>query len=131
MAGVLDDNAGSARMFFFPFGHNHGRAFFDGLPDEVMAVAFFATHCHEQAIPLYTARVIRDAFHRAIRWPDDFANGNRSEKRFELHEVSACGCQALNGAEHWLRQLAPLEWLCELPHAVRDRDRDRKSTRLN
>src|SRR3984893_19557064 len=116
-------------IFLFPCGHNHGRAFFDGLPDEIVAVALFAAHCHEQAIPLYTARVIRDAFHRAIRWADDFANGNRGEKSFELHEVSACECQALNGAEHWLRQLAPLEWLCAFPDVALDRERARPSRR--
>src|SRR5260370_36823773 len=62
----------------------------------------FAAQCHEEAIPLHTARVIRDAFHRAISWADDFANGSRGEKSFELHEDGPFLCPGVNGAEGWL-----------------------------
>src|SRR5438067_3645447 len=87
-----------------------------------MAIAFFATQGQEESIPLHTARVIRDAFHRAINWADDFANGSRGEKNFELHEGPPVLGQGVNGAKNWLRQLAPREWLGESPHAAQDRD---------
>src|SRR5262249_12633276 len=58
----------------------------------------------------------------AISWADDFANGNRSEKGFELHEGPPFLGQGVNGAKNWLRQLAPQARLCGSPHAAQDRD---------
>ena len=81
-ARVLDHQTGGARMFLLPFRHDHRCAFFDGLIDELVAIAFLTAQCHEHAIPLHTPRVIRDAFHRAIKWPDDLARGNRGEREF-------------------------------------------------
>jgi hypothetical protein len=66
-------------MFFLAISDNHRSAFFDGLTDEFVAVHFFAPDCHEKAIPLHSPRVIRDAFHWAIKRPDDLANWNRGE----------------------------------------------------
>src|SRR4030095_130987 len=89
-----------------------------------------------------------DAFHRAIKWPDDLANWSCGDKSFELHEVStspprdrfaaAKRGKAFKDARHWLRrlgrrscgpappaqlfELAPREWLCESAPAVEDRD---------
>ena len=73
---------------FLAFRHDHRCAFFDGLLDEFVAIGFFTPQCHEHAIPLHSPRVIRDAFHRAIKWADDLANWNRGDESFELHEVN-------------------------------------------
>jgi hypothetical protein len=40
-----------------------------------MAITFFAAQCDEKTVPLHTPRVIRDAFHDAIKRPDDLAGG--------------------------------------------------------
>src|ERR1700730_10315529 len=87
-----------------------------------MTIGFLTGQRDEHAIPLPSPRVIRDAFHVAIKWAEDLANWNRGGKSFELHEVSAFGCGALNGVEHWLRPPAPPAGLCEFPHAAQDRD---------
>src|SRR5437773_7823698 len=139
-AGVFDNEGRNASIVSLTFRNDHGCAFFDGLIDELMSIGFFATQCHKQAVPLHSPRVIRDAFHRAIKCPDDLANWNRGDESFELHEVSTCRGKAFNGAEHWLRRLVPLAqpcelappaWvfrpvlvgsLCEFPHAAQDRD---------
>src|SRR6266480_3800351 len=129
--GVFDNEGRNASIVSLTFRNDHGCAFFDGLIDELMSIGFFATQCHEQAIPLHSPRVIRDAFHRAIKCPDDLANWNRGDESFELHEVSTCRGKAFNDAKHWLRrlalpaqpcELAPPESLCEFPDAAQDRD---------
>src|SRR5438874_10513572 len=148
-AGVFDNEGRNAPIVSLTFRNDHGCAFFDGLIDELMSIGFFATQCHEQAIPLHSPRVIRDAFHRAIKCPDDLTSWKRGGESFELHEGSTCPPvdgfaaanqeKAFNGAEHWLRRLVPLarpcelappasvfqpvrESLCEFPHAAQDRD---------
>ena len=67
-------------MFFLPFRHDHRCAFFDRLLDELVAIAFFAAQCDEETVPLHSPRVIRDAFHFAIKWADDLA-WRRSQRR--------------------------------------------------
>jgi hypothetical protein len=62
-----------------------------------MAVGFLAPQRHEHAVPLHTARVIRDAFHCAIMSADDLAHRKAAEKRFELHTNSICRRNGLNG----------------------------------
>src|SRR5205814_3259625 len=120
-AGVFDNEGRNAPIVSLTFRNDHGCAFFDGLIDEVMSIGFFATQCHEQAIPLHSPRVIRDAFHRAIKCPDDLANWKRSEESFELHAVSTCRAKAFNDVKHGLRQLASRVWLCEFHNAVLDK----------
>ncbi len=88
-AGVFHHHAGGAGMFFFALRHDDGRAFFDGLAYELVAVAFSPAQRHEQAVPLHSPRVIRDTFHSAIKWPDDLADWNRGNESFELHEALA------------------------------------------
>ena len=61
-------------MFFLALRHDRGGAFFDGLVDEIVAIALFAAQRDEQAILLHSPRVIRDAFHGAIKWADDLAD---------------------------------------------------------
>src|SRR6266699_234016 len=150
IARVFDKKTGNARVLFVAFRNDHRCASFDSLANEFVAIAGFAPQCHEQAIPLHSPRVISDAFHRAIKCPDDLANWNRGDESFELHEVSTCPPEdgfaaanrgkAFNGAEHWLRRLvppiqpcepAPQAWvfrpvllgsLCEFPHAAQDQD---------
>src|SRR5213080_491296 len=131
IARVFDKKTGNARMLFVAFRSDHRCAFFDSLADEFVAIAGFAPQCHEQAIPLHSPRVIRDAFHRAIKCPDDLANWKRDGESFELHEGSTFRDKAFNDAKHWLRrlalpaqpcELAPPESLCEFPHAAQDRD---------
>src|SRR4030095_3775695 len=130
-AGVFDNQRGNAWIFFLAFRNDHGCAFFDGLADEFVAVGFFAAKSHKQAIPLHSPRVIRDAFHWAIKCPDDLANWNRGDESFELHEGSTFRGKAFNDVKHWLSALAlpvqpcelvPPEWPCESPHAAQDRD---------
>src|SRR6266705_2241343 len=87
-----------------------------------MAIAFFAAQCDEKKVPLHTPRVIRDAFHDAIKRPDDLAGGNRGGENFEQHEVEKDGSRALNGVRHWLRLLVPRLAISPLPHAAQDRD---------
>src|SRR6266540_1987862 len=80
-----------------------------------MPIGFFTPQCHEHAIPLHSPRVIRDAFHRAMKCPDDLANRNRGDKSFELHEVLTSPpregfavpsrSKAFRGGAHWLRRL--------------------------
>src|SRR5207248_6701474 len=86
--------------FFFSSRRRHTRSYGDWSSDVCSS---------DLPIPLHAARVIRDAFHRAISWADDFANGSRDEKSFELHEGSPFLCQEVNGAKRWLRQLARSE----------------------
>src|SRR4029453_11633743 len=114
---VLDDKTSCARILFFAFGNDYRCAFFDCLTDEFVAIGFLTAQCHEHAIPLHTPRVIRDVFHRAIKWPDDLANCSRGEESLELHEALTCpqgdGFAAanhgagFNGATHWLRRFVP------------------------
>ena len=87
MPRVLDHDAGGARLLDLVLRHDHRCAFFDGLIDELVAIAFFAAQCDEKTVPLHSPRVIRDAFHDAIKRPDDVAWGNRCDESFELHEV--------------------------------------------
>src|SRR5205814_10197849 len=121
----------------------------DCLTDEFVTIGFLAPQCHEHAIPLHAARVIRDVFHRAIKCPDDLANCSRGEKSLELHEALTCPQrdrfaaanhgEVFNCARHWLRRLVPpvrsygfvpalffplavRESLCESPHAAQDLD---------
>src|SRR5204862_5834569 len=133
-----------------PFGNEYRCAFFDGLTDEFVAIGFLAPQCHEHAIPLHAARVIRDVFHRAIKCADDLANCSRGEESLELHEALTCPqwdrfiaanqADVFNGARHWLRRFVPPAWscefslpalcfrlalresLCESPHAAQDLD---------
>src|SRR2546429_1688131 len=124
IARVFDKKTGNARMLFVAFRSDHRCAFFDSLADEFVAIAGFASQCHEQAIPLHSPRVIRDAFHRAIKCPDDLASWKRGGESFELHEVLTCPPgdgfaaanrgKAFNGVEHWLRRLVPRARPCEL-----------------
>src|SRR5437867_6498170 len=115
---VFDNKTGNARMLFLAFRNYDRCAFFDSCADEFVAIGFLASQCHEQAIPLQSPRVIRDAFHRAIKCPDDLANWNRGGQSFELHGVStpspavrqdgvaaAERDRAFKGAGHWLRRL--------------------------
>src|SRR5439155_2364412 len=81
-------------MASLAFGHDHRGAFFDGLADELVSIAFFAPQCHEHAIPFHSPRVVRDAFHWASNGPDDFANWNRRDESFEQHESSTCDSEA-------------------------------------
>src|SRR4029077_7445152 len=147
-ARILDNKTSNARVFFLAFGNDHRCAFANSLPDKLMPVGFLPPQCHEHGVPLHSPRVIRDVFHRAINWPDDFANWSRGEESLELHEAltsppqdgfaaATCG-EAFNGARHWLRRfvlpthscghallapffrLAPRESLCESPHAAQD-----------
>ena len=46
-ARKLHDDSGGARILLFALRHDHGCAFFDCLPDEIMPVEFFAPQCHE------------------------------------------------------------------------------------
>ncbi|MEY2556568.1 MAG: hypothetical protein QOF93_1712 [Verrucomicrobiota bacterium] len=46
-ARIFDNDAGGAVMFFGALGDDHRGAFFNGLADEVVAIAFFAAQCHE------------------------------------------------------------------------------------
>src|SRR5713226_1122421 len=108
-------------FFFFSSRRRHTRWTGDWSSDVCSSDLWKASRM-TQAIPLHTARVIRDAFHRAIKWADDFANGKRGEKSFELHEDWPFLCHGFNGAKDWLRQLAPPGWPCESPHAAQDRD---------
>src|SRR6266516_1844429 len=117
-ARVFDNKTGNARMLFLAFRNYDRCAFFDSCADEFVAIDFLASQCHEQAIPLQSPRVIRDAFHRAIKCPDDLANWNRGDKRFELRGVStpppavwrdgfaaAKRGKAFKDVRHWLRRL--------------------------
>src|SRR6266536_567138 len=117
-ARIFDDKTGGARSFLLAFRDDHWGAFFDGLADEFVSIGFFTPQCHEHAIPLHSPRVIRDAFHRAIKCPDDLANWNRGDKSFELHGVStpppavwrdgfaaAKRGKAFKDVRHWLRPL--------------------------
>src|SRR5216117_3751231 len=114
-ARVFDNKTGNARMLFLAFRNYDRCAFFDSCADEFVAIGFLASQCHEQAIPLQSPRVIRDAFHRAIKCPDDLANWNRGDKSFELHEVltsqprdgfgGASLRKRFKGVRHWLRRL--------------------------
>src|SRR6266487_3034590 len=123
-ARVFDNKTGNARMLFLAFRNYDRCAFFDSCADEFVAIGFLASQCHEQAIPLHSPRVIRDAFHRAINCPDDLASWKRGGESFELHEVSTCPPgdrfaaanrgKAFNGVEHWLGRLVPLVRPCEL-----------------
>src|ERR687887_123336 len=150
---VLDNKSSCTRILFLAFGNDYRCAFFDCLTDEFVAIGFLAPQCHEHAIPLHSPRVIRDAFHRAIKCADDLANWSRVEKSLELHEVSTCPQrdgfaaanhgEVFNGAKHWLRRfvlpaepcvfalpasffrLALRESLCESPHAAQDRGSER------
>src|SRR4029077_13877509 len=149
-ARILDNKTSNARVFFLAFGNNHRCAFANSLPDKLMPVGFLSPQCHEHGVPLHSPRVIRDVFHRAINWPDDFANWSRGEESPELHEAlisplqdgfaAATWDEAFNGVRHWLRgfvppthscglalsasffPLAPRESLCESPHAAQDLD---------
>ena len=98
-------------MLHLVLRHDHRGAFFDGLLDELVAIAFFPAQCDEKAIPLHTPRVIRDAFHDAIKRPDDLAGGNGCDESFELHAKWSNGRSALNGVTHGLRPLVPRESL--------------------
>src|SRR5947209_2899698 len=144
---VLDHEASNARIFFLAFSNDHRCAFADGLTDKFVPVGFLAPQCHEQGVPLHSPRVIRDVFHRAIKWPDDLANWSRGEESLELHEALTFPNEAFNGAKHWLRRsvppkqvcgfalpaaffpLAPRESLCESPHAAQDQDSGQLSPR--
>ena len=97
LARVLDHKAGRARRLNLLLRHDDRGAFFDGLIDELVAIALFAAQCDEKKVPLHTPRVIRDAFHDAIKRPDDLAGGNRGGENFELHEVEKGGRKTLNG----------------------------------
>src|SRR5262249_54538298 len=147
---VLDNKRRCARILFFALGNDYRRAFLDCLADEFVAIGFLAPQRHEHAIPLDSPRVIRDAFHRAIKCPDDLANWSRREKSLELHEAStrpqpsdfaaANRGEMFNCGKHWLRRFVPpvqscefalpasffrlalRESLCESPHAAQDRD---------
>src|SRR6516165_8362352 len=129
---------GGARIVSLAFSNDHRRAFVDGLTDELMAIGFLAPQCREQGVPLHSPRVIRDVFHRAIKWPDDLANWSRGKENLELHEALTFPNEAFNGAKHWLRRLvlsavffplAPRESLCESPHAAQDLDSGQLSRR--
>ena len=62
---------------------------------------------NEETVLLHSPRVIRDAFHVAIKRPEDLARRNGGDESFELHEERQIGRKTLNGARHWLRQLVP------------------------
>src|ERR1700758_5646375 len=97
-----------------PLRQNGGRAFLYRLADEIVAVGLFAPQRDEEAGSLYSPRVIRDTFHRAIKCRDDLANWNGGGESFELHEVSPSGRKAVNDVRHWLRLRAPPAGPCEL-----------------
>src|SRR5579884_3343190 len=58
-AGVLNNHAGDARIFFLPLRHHYRSASVYGLPNEFVAVGFFAAQRNKQIIFLHTPRVIR------------------------------------------------------------------------
>ncbi len=107
VARVLDHEAGRARLLNLLLRHDDRGAFFDGLLDELVAIAFFAAQCDEKKVPLHTPRVIRDAFHDAIKRPDDLAGGNRGGENFELHEMAKGGRKTLNGVAALVKATRP------------------------
>ena len=51
---------------FFALCDDYRRPFVDGVTDELMPIGFLTPQRHKHGVPLYSPRVIRDAFHRAI-----------------------------------------------------------------
>ena len=81
-----------------------------------MAVGFLPAQGDEKKVLLHSPRVIRDAFHDAIKRPDDLAGGNRGGENFELHGMLENA--ALNGVRHGLRRPGPLKAFSPIPHAA-------------
>jgi hypothetical protein len=55
------------------------------LIDELMAIAFLTADGNEKSVALHSPRVIRDAFHFAIKRPDDPTWRDGPGENFELH----------------------------------------------
>jgi hypothetical protein len=55
------------------------------LIDELMAIAFLTADGNEKSVALHSPRVIRDAFHFAIKCADDPMWRERTAENFELH----------------------------------------------
>jgi hypothetical protein len=82
---VIDQETGRARGHDFALGHDHTGSFLDRLIQELMAIAFLTANGNEKAVPLHSPRVIRDAFHLAIKCPDDPTWRDGAGEYFELH----------------------------------------------
>src|SRR5207248_10849273 len=101
---IADDGTGSAWGRNFAFGYGHTRSLFDRLIDKLMAIAFLTTDGNEKSVSLHSPRVIRDAFHFAIKRPDDPTWRNGPGENFELHVKLK---RLLNVPARWLKRPGP------------------------
>src|SRR6266403_3782519 len=82
---MIDYETSGARGGDFALGHDHAGSFLDRLFEELAAIAYLTANGNEKTIPLHSPRVIRDAFHLAIKRPDDPMGRDGAGEYFKLH----------------------------------------------